>query len=207
MPAEERYGPPLSWLALRAQRVERLCTRGGPGLPLLMPALRAMAGGQCRSVALEGLAGDADAAIAALAALPALRCLSLSPGLCGELVACVEGVAALAAATALESLSLGLDRLAGPSSSRELGAALSGLTSLRLAARREAAVVPPELLESAGRLRRLDLANCRLAQFTPAMAEALQGLEFLAVDGERQGGAPSCLLLRGPAACCLAKTP
>ena len=87
----------------------------------------------------------------------------------------------LAALRRLRDLGVSVDAL--PGAPAELGAwsALEALTSLRLAGRAHSVVVPPELLRALRALRRLDVANARVAQLDPGAVAALGGVTRLSL--------------------------
>jgi hypothetical protein len=70
-------------------------------------------------------------------------------------------------------------------STRDIGEALSRLTHLKFVGRREAPVLHPDFVNTLCALRRLELGNCRLGQFTPRTAEVLSRVTFLGVTGGR----------------------
>ncbi|KAL4428492.1 hypothetical protein ABPG75_002581 [Micractinium tetrahymenae] len=184
------FSAAAAWLSARLPYAQRLLFRGCHALAPPTEALplgQLFPGGLCSPRLKEARFLDAWGScgaelLAVLRRCPALRSASLAcqPRAQGrEAALAVQGqlLVDLACLPALSSLELHVDKIAG--SLAELAAALPGLTHLSLCCRMESAALAPELLEGLSQLRRLELENVRLAQFTPRLAQALSQLTHL----------------------------
>jgi hypothetical protein len=213
-PPVPTFGHVSKWLLARASLVQRLeftsCHAAGPALDLALAPLASNAP-NLLDVSLLGLRGRADDALAALCHATALRGLVLrwdqpAEGRTAPLRVSATALASLSTLVTLERLSLDVDTILGSTAvSVDLKAwsALTNLTALRLAGRMESAVAAPEALGTLRTLRRLELSNVRLPQFSPSMVAALGNVTYLgltsvlAAKPRRKSGFPLFQALGG----------
>ena len=141
-----------------------------------------------QSVTLADAAGTLDGALAPLSSVAALRSLRVRwhqplRGVSKPLRVSVGTLCALHPLPALRHLELCVDQVMGRAADLAPWPALRALTSLSLGCRMEAALVHPDTLCALSSLRRLELTNVRLPQFSPAIVAALAGVTHLSLSG------------------------